>query len=120
MQYFIPDEFKCGCGCGLGAHDMDSDLLLKLDCARAVADMPIVITSAIRCEEHNRAQGGSKTSSHLSGRAVDLVIPNNHSRFVIKEALKEVGFTRIGDCRNGRFIHVDNDPSKDQFVEWLY
>lgn len=37
---------------------------------------PIIITSGFRCEELNKAIGGSPTSQHLSGEAADFTIKN--------------------------------------------
>jgi uncharacterized protein YcbK (DUF882 family) len=34
-----------------------------------------IVTSGYRSERHNRAVGGSPTSYHLTGRAVDVVGP---------------------------------------------
>ena len=120
LRNFDPSEFACKCGCGLGAESMDKALLLQLQNARTIAGTPFYLPSAIRCIEHNRREGGSDTSSHLSGHAVDIEVVDSHTRFVIKNALREAGFTRIGDSKDGGFIHADNDSTKTQEVEWLY
>lgn len=120
MKYFNENEFDCQCGCGLGIDQMDEYVLLMIEEAREIADTPFIITSAIRCKKHNHRIGGSATSSHLSGHALDIDIIDNRIRFIIKKSLYDAGFTRIGDSKGGGFIHVDNDPGKNQFVEWLY
>ena len=43
-----------------------------LDPLREAYGKPIIVTSGYRCEELNRLIGGSKTSQHKSGQAVDI------------------------------------------------
>ena len=43
-----------------------------LDPLREAYGKPIIVTSGYRCEELNRLIGGSKTSQHRSGQAVDI------------------------------------------------
>jgi len=47
-------------------------LILKLDLAREIAEVPFQINSAYRCQIHNQLVGGVKGSAHLSGLAVDI------------------------------------------------
>lgn len=116
--YFKPKEFECKCGCGVGFEEMDKDILDKLDTARAIAGIPFKLNSAMRCSTHNKKIGGSITSSHLKGFAVDIAANTSTERYKILGALFEVGFNRIGIAKN--FIHVDIDPSKDSELIWLY
>ena len=53
---------------------MDKNFLQKLDRARDVAGVPFIITSAYRCEQHNKNVGGKPNSAHLRGYAVDIKI----------------------------------------------
>lgn len=68
MKHFSPAEFH--------AFDkMDGDFLTFLDAVRDKAGIPFTLTSDYRTPENNAAQSGSsKTSLHLSGRAVDFVL----------------------------------------------
>lgn len=43
-----------------------------LDPLRQAYGKPIIVTSGYRCEELNRLVGGSKTSQHRTGQAVDI------------------------------------------------
>lgn len=43
-----------------------------LDPLREAYKKPIIVTSGFRCEELNRLVGGSKTSQHRTGQAVDI------------------------------------------------
>jgi hypothetical protein len=62
--------------------------------------------------------GGSENSSHLRGFAADIHVASNSTRYVILEALLNVGFNRIGIADT--FIHVDADPIKTKNVIWTY
>lgn len=118
LNYFEPHEFECKCGCGLGFDSMNKDLLIKLDEARRIAGVPFTLWSAMRCPEHNEREGGSATSSHLIGFAVDIEARDDHHKFRIVRSLIAVGFNRIGIA--GSFIHVDNDPAKNSSRMWSY
>ncbi len=117
MTEHFPDyELECNCGCGL--MNMKIDVVMALETARMLADVPFTINSACRCKAHNRLVGGKPTSSHLSGYAVDIAISSSRGRFKILEALIRAGFTRLGIGHN--FIHVDDDPTKAPNVSWVY
>jgi len=118
MKHFKKSEFRCPCGCGLNFKDMSTEFVKKLDKARKFADTPFNITSSIRCPGHNEQVGGSETSSHLRGLAVDLSCGASHKRFKIIKGLILAGFNRIGVGEF--FIHADNDKTKTQNVIWRY
>ena len=82
--------------------------------SRPTAGTPFSLTSAYRCPKHNKAVGGVPTSAHTRGYAVDIRCVDSHSRFVILQALLEVGFRRIELAPT--WIHVDNDPDKPRDV----
>ena len=97
---------------------MDKTFLLRLDEARERAGIPFVINSGYRTPEHNAKIGGKPNSSHLKGLAVDISVTNSRQRFIILNALLDVGFTRIGIADT--FIHVDLDNEKSKEVIWTY
>jgi len=115
LKYFKDSEFKCPC---CGANDMCPSFKAKLDLAREKAEVPFKITSGYRCEAHNKEVGGSKTSSHLNGFAVDIAVGDSATRFAVIGGLVEAGFNRIGIGKT--FIHVDMDSEKSPYVCWLY
>lgn len=112
--YFKEKEFSCKCGCNF--NNIDSNLLTMLTNAREDAKTSFIINSACRCENHNESVGGSDTSSHIKGFAVDIRVYNSVHRFKILQSLVLVGFKRIGVYKN--FIHCDNDNDKVQNVIW--
>ena len=98
--------------------NMNKEFLLRLDEARERAGIPFVINSAYRSPEHNAKIGGKPNSSHLKGLAVDISVTNSRQRFIVLNALLEVGFTRIGIADT--FLHVDLDSEKSKDVIWTY
>ena len=110
MKYFKKQEFFCKCGCGLNIENIDQTLIYQLNLARKFAGVPFVINSSIRCIKHNRRVGGSPTSSHLKGFAVDIRTKNKYVKKRVLFGLKQAGFCRIGIYKT--FIHADNDPDK--------
>ena len=114
-NYFSRKEEWCPC-CKQGG--LLPDFRDKLNRAREIADIPFILNSAFRCEFHNKDVGGSCTSSHLVGCAVDIRCDNSHDRYLILNALIQVGFNRIGIAKT--FIHVDDDLTKPSGVIWVY
>lgn len=99
-------------------ENMNADFLNKLDEAREIANIPFIINSAYRSPEHNAKIGGKPNSSHIKGLAVDISVTNSRQRFIVLNALLEVGFTRIGIADT--FLHVDLDSEKSKDVIWTY
>ncbi len=120
MEHFSDSEFFCPCGCGLSIKDIDPIALEDLQAARKFAAVPFIITSSIRCPEHNRSRdvGGSKTSSHLIGCAFDIHCVTSRDRMRMIKAFLTTRLTRIGIGNN--FIHVDCDPGKPGGLMWTY
>lgn len=116
-KYFRLNEFDSPDEPGSGEL-MEPNVLEALDNARELAGFPFVVTSGVRSIAHNKAVGGTKSSSHLLGYAVDLAVPSSRRRFIMLEALLDAGFTRIGIGED--FMHVDMDPQKTQNVIWTY
>lgn len=119
--HFSEEEFTCRCGCG--TLNVSRSFLERLERARGRAERPFKVVSGCRCEEHNRDEGGKDSSAHLAGpekecHAVDLAARGSRERFIIRKALLDVGFTRVGT--GDSFLHVDDDATKDPMVDWLY
>ena len=97
---------------------MDETFMSMLNEARGVANIPFKIISGYRTYEHNKKVGGVKDSSHCKGLAADISCVDSRSRFIIINALIQVGFNRIGIGKT--FIHCDCDVNKPKMVSWLY
>jgi len=114
IKYFKLKEFVCPC-CQKSV--ISEELVLKLDLAREIAEVPFRINSAYRCLKHNQFGGGVKDSAHLLSLAVDIACSNGVDRIKILRGLIIAGFRRIGIGKT--FIHVDIDSSKPNNL-WLY
>ena len=117
LLHFELSEFDSPDEKGSGKHMQESTLQM-LDDARSIAGIPFRINSGFRTKSRNAYVGGKEKSSHLYGYAVDLHCTDSRSRFIIVDALCKAGFNRIGIAKT--FIHVDNDPQKDENVIWTY
>jgi len=96
---------------------MKTSTLKMLQKARDIARTTFLINSGFRTPERNKRVGGSATSSHLKGYAVDIHCNDSYKRHKIIRALLIAGFKRIGIYKT--FIHVDNDPDKAGGVMWI-
>ena len=117
MIHFSLNEFDSPDKKGSGKN-MDKTFLSMLEEARIKANVPFKITSGYRTKEHNKKVGGVANSSHLKGLACDIRVVDSSHRFLIVNALLDVGFTRIGIAKT--FIHCDIDTFKSPNVIWVY
>ena len=98
-------------------ENMNESFLMRLDEAREYAGIPFIINSAYRSPQHPESIK-NPTSSHIKGLAVDISAKDSRTRGLILDALRAVGFNRIGIAKT--FIHVDIDYDKSQNVTWVY
>lgn len=116
-KYFSEKEFKlCFPSCSL--QNMNQNTMNKLDAAREIAGIPLVINSAYRSSEWDRAKGRSGTGAHTLGRGIDIRCNTDSNRFKVISALIKAGFTRIGIAKT--YIHADDSQNHSQEVIWLY
>ena len=110
---FNSKEIQCKCqGLDCVNQKISKEHMEKLQTLRDRVGK-LKITSAFRCEAHNKKVGGSSKSTHKLGLATDIV-PLEMS---IKEVLKIcMGlFNGVGDYSSRGFIHVDSRSSKVYF-----
>jgi len=113
---FNKEEFVCKCGCGL--YNMNPEVIEDLQRFRTWVDRPVIITSGSRCPYHNHVEGGTNSSAHLTGDAVDIAAPNSKERFDVVQFFVDLGYQRIGIGKT--FVHVDLNKDNPQDVIWLY
>ena len=123
MNYFTKDELKCS---HCGEFEIDEDFLRRANQARHYAGIPFHVNSAYRCPEHNEAVGGSPTSSHVKGMAMDVKVKSAWHASKILNGLAEAGINRRfiyikpTVVANNSFvlfhIHFDTDGEKPQDV----
>jgi hypothetical protein len=80
--------------------------------------VPIAVTSGYRSEALNKAIGGSKTSEHCLGMALDLdadMLGGVTNREIFEYILRNLDFNQLiwefGDSKNPDWVHVSYRPS---------
>lgn len=101
---------------------MDRVFIKMLQRLAKVTRLPVfeMINSGARSAYWNAKVGGVSNSSHKipTCRAADIKAPTKAIRNKLVVAAKLVGFKRIGVGKT--FVHLDNDPTKRQYVAWGY
>ena len=111
IQYFTREEFRCKCGgkyCN-GFPAEPSETLVRLaDQVRKHFGSPMIVSSGLRCQQHNDNQPGSVPNSrHIVGKAVDFSVRGHNAREVLN-------YVTILDIRyayqiDGSYVHMDVD-----------
>lgn len=99
--------------CNLTDRSLD-----KLQKLRDIIGVPLTITSACRCKEHNEMVGGKPGSKHIASNeepscAFDIKLPDGFSSDAMSDYAWQAGFRGIG--LYSTFIHVDD---RDKIAEW--
>lgn len=111
-EHFNISEFRCKCG---KAHNTKlepklvkklEELYSKLNCSK------IIVTSGYRCQNHDKAVGGSGYGQHVLGTASDIIcydtIGNIISTKIVSCVAQDLGFMGIGNIDSSyQAIHVD-------------
>jgi hypothetical protein len=111
-------EFECPCG-ACEVQVIAAELVERLQVIRDAMDEPIRITSGYRCPAYQEMlrKSGHETatgkSTHEEGRAADLVVAGEKSRF---KYFTELLFKAIGDGNS--WVHVD--LRRDKTRRWAY
>ena len=77
---------------------------------RALLGYPIRVNSGYRCPDLNKAVGGSKTSAHMTGYAVDFVCPKFGGPIQIIKAITASGIVFDQCIQEGTWVHISFDP----------
>jgi zinc D-Ala-D-Ala carboxypeptidase len=105
---FSPAEIACR---GTGQIKLHPEALDKLQALRERLGKPLIVRSAYRSPEHNRAMGGANRSKHMDGTAFDIAM-SNHDPVAFEVAAREVGFLGFGYYRRSGFMHIDLGPAR--------
>ena len=96
---------------GTGQLKLHPEALDKLQALRDRLGKPLIIRSAYRSPEHNRAVGGAPRSKHMDGTAFDIAM-SNHDPVAFEAAAREVGFLGFGYYPRSGFMHIDLGPAR--------
>lgn len=98
---------------------------LVLDPIRQAWGQPLIVTSGFRSPQLNAAVGGSPTSAHMEGCAVDISLCSWSAKkmvelFSLINSLTDDGTIDIDQVifyRKKKIIHISNDlPCRKQFI----
>lgn len=118
IKYFKPHEFACKCGgkyCDGSVDKVDLRMVKKLDDIREHFGQPTIITSGVRCAQHNKNVGGVSNSQHLYGKASDFVVQNVPARDVYNYANTQIMPGAGGLGKYPDFTHLD---VRDNYSRW--
>ena len=105
---FSPAEIACR---GTGQLKLHPEALDKLQALRDRLGKPLIVRSAYRSPEHNRAVGGARASKHMDGTAFDIAM-SNHDPAAFEAAARAVGFLGFGYYPRSGFMHIDLGPAR--------
>lgn len=114
-------KLTCQCGCGydtISAHTLHVLTDMAVEYEKRGGD--VVILSGARCKKHNDTVGGSKTSNHLKGWAIDFTCTRDDR--LDQNALDEFSSVWIFDSFEGEygaevlrydtFVHIALRPDR--------
>lgn len=105
-------ELKCKCGgkyCNGYPTGFSYDLLAQLQDIRTHFGKAVIITSAVRCPQHNANVGGVKNSKHVQGRAVDFYV-KGVSYAKLKAYTSKLPYKNYEYNISGSVMHRDIKP----------
>ena len=105
---FSPAEIACR---GTGQLKLNPEALDRLQALRDALGKPLIVLSAYRSHEHNRAVGGAPRSKHMDGTAFDISMAN-HDPAAFEAAARAVGFLGFGFYPRSGFMHIDLGPAR--------
>lgn len=111
---FKSSEFDChGSGC-CSQTKIDQQLVTYLQQIRNHFGKPLHVSSAFRCETHNKNVGGATGSYHIYGKAADIYIdgvtPAEIAAYAESIGIKGIGLYETDI--DGFFVHIDTRTSK--------
>lgn len=105
-------EFACKCGgkyCNGYPVAFSYDLASNLQKIRNHFGKALIITSPLRCKQHNKNSGGVSDSKHLKGWACDFYISGVSASELMKY-VKTLPYFRYTYNVSGNVIHYDITP----------
>lgn len=108
IQNFTEAEFACKCKtyCNGYPARVQRQLVEVAQRTRNHFASAVIVSSGVRCNQHNRNVGGVSNSRHLTGRAMDFCVQGKTSGEVLSflQAQPEIRYAYAID---GSFVHMD-------------
>lgn len=109
--YFKKSEFACKCGnkyCDGAPAVMKQKLINVADRAREHFGKAAIVSSGLRCTQHNKNVGGVAKSRHLDGRAMDFHVRDTSASELL-EYVKQQPEIRYAYKIDNNYVHMDID-----------
>ena len=110
VPHFRKEEFACKCGQFCDGYPAEPDKIL-VEAAEKVRNhfaSPVLISSGLRCQTHNKNVGGAAKSRHLSGKAMDFRVQSRNAQEVLS-FVKTLPEIRYCYAINSQYVHMDVD-----------
>ena len=105
-------EFRCRCGRPTCHYTIIADSLrTSFAVVRTHFELPLIVNSGYRCQGHNHDVGGSPTSSHTTGHAIDIStkgLAEDDEIYLISLLKFYFDFVKVYP----NFVHAHNHASK--------
>lgn len=107
---------------------MDYELMEFVQNLRTELGVPFPVTSGVRCKMHDARFGGHRAHTlnkdTTAAHAIDIQVHGKTQLIILERALsteiiKGIGIKAHG-AHDGRFIHLDTNPSRNEQVLWTY
>lgn len=109
IKHFSRNEFRCKCGgryCDGFPAEPEQLLIEQAETVREHFGAPVVVTSGLRCKQHNANEGGVAGSRHKSGKAMDFRA-EGHSAAEVLAFVKTLPKIRYAYAIDGSHVHMD-------------
>lgn len=109
IEHFKRSEFACKCGgkyCNGYPAEMEPELLFIADDVREHFGAAVIVSSGLRCEQHNANVGGVANSRHRFGKAMDFRVVGKTSTEVL-EYVQSKPKVRYAYAIDGTYVHMD-------------
>lgn len=108
IKYFKKEEFACKCGLHCDGFPVEpkSKLVTVADRVREHFGNPAIVSSGVRCEQHNSNVGGVANSRHMAGKAMDFCVIGETAKEVLAYAQAQPEI-RYAYAIDQNYIHMD-------------
>lgn len=110
IKYFVRREFQCPEDCDGFPVEPKEKLVRLLDALREQFGVEGVISSGVRCGQHNAEVGGVYNSRHLAGLAADICFVGIAPATVVTAAYKlgaNYAYSITSDGKATGYVHID-------------
>ena len=113
-EHFSNAELACR---HCGVNGCQQSIVDALEAFRAAVGRPVIVDSAYRCPDHNKAVGGVPDSEHVQGIAADIRVSGLIASELEYTARTIPSIHGIGRADVQRYIHID---TREKPAEWCY